>query len=190
VPALQLSTAVSRKTHGSAGDFDVALPLSGSPGIECRGGGATNDYQIVFTFSNNVESGTASIDSGVGTISGLPVFAGNTMTVNLTGVDNVQVLTVRLSGVTDQYFQTLPDALVSMGVLIGDTNGNASVNAADVAQTKSELGQPVSSTNFRTDVNANGVINSADDALVKSHAGESLPPAGPKSTSPKTTFRF
>ncbi|MGH8101601.1 MAG: dockerin type I repeat-containing protein, partial [Chthoniobacterales bacterium] len=181
VPALQLSTAVSRKTHGAAGDFDVALPLFVSPGgIECRSGGTTNDYQLVFTFSNNVESGTATIDSGIGTVSGPPVFAGNTMTVNLTGVGNVQVLLIRLSGVTDQYLQTLPDSSVSMGVLIGDANANGSVNAADVAQTKAELGQPVDSTNFRNDVNANGVINSADTALVKSHSGDSLPPAGPR----------
>ena len=30
VAALQISSAVSRKTHGSAGDFDVPLPLSGT----------------------------------------------------------------------------------------------------------------------------------------------------------------
>lgn len=178
VPALQLSSAVSRKTHDTAGDFDVSLPLSGAPGIECRSGGATNDYELVFTFNNNVESGTATIDSGIGTVSGPPVFAGNTMTVNLTGVNNVQVLTIRLSGVTDQYLQTLPDSIVSMGVLIGDTNANGTVNAADIAQTKGQLGQSVTGANFRNDVNANGVINSADGALVKSHAGESLPPAG------------
>src|SRR5256885_1949692 len=40
---------VSRKTHGGAGNFDVDLPLNGPPGIECRSGGATNDYQMVVT---------------------------------------------------------------------------------------------------------------------------------------------
>ena len=42
-------SAVSRKTQG-AGTFDINLPPSGSPGIECRSGGGTNDYRVVFTF--------------------------------------------------------------------------------------------------------------------------------------------
>jgi uncharacterized MnhB-related membrane protein len=65
---------------------------------------------------------------------------------------------------------------VSMGVLIGDVNGNAAVNATDVALTKSQVGQTVSGSNFREDVNANGLINSVDVALVKSKVGTALPP--------------
>src|SRR5205807_4041157 len=38
------SSAVSRKVHGAAGTFDVPLPLTGNVGVECRSGGATNDY--------------------------------------------------------------------------------------------------------------------------------------------------
>jgi hypothetical protein len=63
-----------------------------------------------------------------------------------------------------------------MGVLVGDTNANGTVNAADVAQTKSQLGQNVSVSNFRSDTNANGVINAADAAIIKQHSGTSLPP--------------
>ena len=47
-------SAVSRKTHGGAGTFDVNLPLTGTPGIECRTGGATNDYTMLVAFSGNV----------------------------------------------------------------------------------------------------------------------------------------
>ena len=58
-----------------------------------------------------------------------------------------------------------------MGVLVSDVNGNAS----DVSLTKSQVGQPVSSSNFREEVNANGVINAVDVALVKSKVGTALP---------------
>lgn len=97
------------------------------------------------------------------------------MTINLTGVATAQTLTVTLSGVTDRFSQVLPDTPVSMRVLIGDTNANGTVNATDVAQTKTQLGQAVTGTNFRTDVSANGAINSADIAIVKSHLGEGAP---------------
>ncbi len=47
--------------------------------------------------SNNLVSGNASVTSGTGNVSGAPIFADNTMTVNLTGVTDVQRLTVTLS---------------------------------------------------------------------------------------------
>jgi hypothetical protein len=68
------------------------------------------------------------------------------------------------------------DVPVSMGVLIGDVNGNAVVNASDVSLTKSQVGVPVSGSNFREDVNVNGTISSTDVALVKSKVGTALPP--------------
>ncbi len=47
---LQLTAAVSRKTHGGAGDFDDPLPLSGKPGVECRSSGGRTRF--VFSFTN------------------------------------------------------------------------------------------------------------------------------------------
>src|SRR4029077_101301 len=38
--SIQPVSAVSRKTHSFAGDFDVNLPITGNAGIECRTGGA------------------------------------------------------------------------------------------------------------------------------------------------------
>src|SRR3984893_8885189 len=165
--------AFSRKTHGGAGTFDVPLPLTGNVGIECRSGGATNDYQMIFEFANPVTVGSASVTSGAGSVSSFSV-SGSQVTVNLTGVTNVQRITVTLINVNDgTHMGNVP---VSMGVLIGDVNGNAVVNATDVALTKSQVGQPVSGSNFREDVNANGLINSVDVALVKSKVGTALPP--------------
>jgi uncharacterized MnhB-related membrane protein len=100
--------------------------------------------------------------------------SGSQVTVNLTGVTNVQVITVLLSNVNDGTHNG--DTSVSMGVLIGDVNGNAVVNASDVSLTKSQVGQAVSGTNFREDVNANGTISATDVALVKSDVGTALPP--------------
>jgi hypothetical protein len=63
-PALALVTAASRKVHGEAGTFDVPLTLAGTPSVESRSGGAMGDHTIVFTFSNNIATSSASVTSG------------------------------------------------------------------------------------------------------------------------------
>ncbi len=176
--------AVSRKIHGGAGTFDVDLGVSGPPGIECRSGGATDDYAIVVTFANSVTvsgSPQAQINSGVGTIGsggvsngGMVTVSGNTVTIPLTNVTNAQTITVRLNSVNSS-----ANVDIGMSVLAGDTGGNGTVNASDVSQTKSRAGQILDATNFRSDVNANGTINASDVALVKSQVGTSVPVAPP-----------
>jgi len=59
--------------------------------------------------------------------------------------------------------------------LIGDTNADAFVDSADIAQTKSQSGKGVTASNFREDVNADGFIDSADIGFVKSKSGTALP---------------
>jgi len=172
-PGPQLAGAVSRKTHGGEGTFDVPLPLSGNVGVECRSGGATNDYQMIFNFANSVTVGSAAVTSGTGSVSSFSV-SGSQVTVNLTGVTNAQTITVTLFNVNDG--TNSGDVPVSMGVLVGDVNGNGAVNASDVSLTKSQVGVPVTGLNFREDVNANGVINSVDVAQVKANVGTALPP--------------
>ena len=172
-PPVVPQSAFSRKTHGAAGTFDVPLPLTGNVGIECRSGGATNDYQMIINFTNSVTVRGASVTSGTSSMSSFTV-SGSQVTVNLTGVTNVQRITVTLFNVNDgTHMSNVP---VSMGVLIGDVNGNGAVNATDVALTKSQVGMPVGSGNFREDVNANGTITATDVAIVKSDVGTSLPP--------------
>ena len=172
-PPLTLSSAVSRKTHGGAGTFDVNLPLSSPFGVECRSGAA--GHTLVFTFSNPVVSGNASVTTGIGTVSGSPVFSGNTMTVNLTGVTDVQLITVTLSGVTDSFAQVLPNTPVSAKILLGDTTNNSTVNAGDVAQTKGQSGNVAGAGNFRNDTNVTGSINAGDVGQVKANSGHTLP---------------
>jgi autotransporter-associated beta strand protein len=172
-PSLRLIDAVSRKIHGSAGPRDISLPLTGEPGVESRS--SNGNHTLVFSFSNDVVSGNASVISGEG-IAGIPIFNGNTMTVNLSGVADVQKITILLSNVRDSLSQVLPDKSVKLNVLIGDTNGNRTVNATDIGQTKSQSGALVTGDNFRTDINASGSVNATDIAQAKANAGRTLPP--------------
>ena len=176
-------SAVSRKTHGAAGDFNINLPLTGNVGVECRSGGGTNDYTMVVTFANSVTvngSPQAQVVSGSGTVGtggasngGAVSISGAVVTIPLTNITNAQRIMVKLSGVSDG--MATGDVTIPMGILIGDTNGNAAVNASDVSQTKAQSGAAVTGSNFRTDVNANGSINASDVSAVKIRSGTSLP---------------
>src|SRR5437667_250865 len=66
-------SAFSRKVHGGAGTFDIPLPLTGNVGVECRSGGATNDYQMIINFMTTVTVGSASVTSGTGSVSSFSV---------------------------------------------------------------------------------------------------------------------
>ena len=168
-----LATAVSRKLQGVT-PFDINLPLTGTSGIECRSGGASNDYQVVVTFGGAVTFNNASLSTGTGSVSGTSGSGTASITVNLTGVTSGQRLTVFVAGVNDG--GNIFDVSVPMGVLIGDTNGNGTVSGSDVAQTKAQSGNAAGAGNFRTDVNASGGISSSDISIVKSRSGNVLPP--------------
>ena len=165
---MQLVSAVSRKPHGSAGTFDVDLPETGVPGIECRSGGPADSHMLVFTFTNNVSVQGARVSAGAGSVSNFTVVK-KQVTVNLTGITNAQTITVTLLGVSDG--TNTSDVEVNMVALLGDTNANGAVNSTDIGQTQSLSGQLVTSSNFREDVTVNGTINSSDIALVQSQSG-------------------
>ena len=163
---------VSRKVHGGAGTFDINL-LPPAPGIECRTGGTTGDFQMVISFALPVTMTSATVTAGTGSVASSSV-SSNVVTVNLTGVTNAQRLTVTLNGLADA--NGSGNVPVNMAVLLGDTNEDTAVNSADISQTKSRSGTVVGSTNFRSDVTIDGNLNSADIGLVKSKSGTALPP--------------
>ena len=80
----------------------------------------------------------------------------------LTHAASVQIIQVTLNGVYDSTNFAIP---------IGDTNGNGTVNASDLSQTKSRVGHAVNGTTFRSDVNANGYIDVVDVSIAKSSVG-------------------
>jgi hypothetical protein len=175
---------VSVKTHQGAGTFSINLPLDGSPGIEPRTGGSTNDHTVVVTFGGPVTVtgspqaqvfGIGCVGSG-GTCSpnGAVSVSGNTVTIPLTNVADAQVITIRLNGVSAPGAPNA-DVFIQMGILLADTNGDGSVNSGDTLQTRTRSGQTVDSSNFRSDVNRDGVINIGDVIVTRSRSGNSLP---------------
>jgi Kelch motif protein/dockerin type I repeat protein len=167
--------AVSRKAHGSAGAFDIDLPLAlldENIGIENRNGPVVGKHQIVVTFANPVTIGTASVMTGVGSVASSSV-NGAVVTINLAGVKDAQRLGVAISNVNDG--QRTGSVMIPMGVLSADPNGDRNVNSYDLYLIKLELGHSVTASNFRDDLDANGTINATDVSVVKLKSGAALP---------------
>jgi hypothetical protein len=168
------SSVVSRKIHNGV-PYDIPLPLvplSGAVGIECRSQTA-GQHQIVATFPAPVTVGSVAVTAGTG--SATFSVAGAVVTINLTGVTDIQRLGVTLTNVNSG--SGSGNILIPMGILAGDTSGNGAVSTTDVAQTKTAASTgTVTASNFRTDVNANGTVNTTDVSVVKSKSGNLLPP--------------
>jgi hypothetical protein len=174
------TSVVSRKTHGTAGDFDIDLPLTGNPGIECRNFQDTNSgrHQIVITFAatvtvNGSQNPKATLTAPNGGSVDTVEVSNSVVTVNLKDVGNEQTINITLLNVSDG--TNSGNVVIPMGVLLGDTTADGSVNSADIGQTKSQSGHAVTTSNFREDVTVDGSINSADIGLVKSKSGTALP---------------
>ncbi len=168
-PAFTLLSAVSRKTHGKYGAFDLALPLDRpEAAIEPRNGGPT---MIVLTFSEDIEpaASCANIVLSGGTCDNVSV-NGSEMAVTLSGVTQNACLSLALDGLASATARPLTgDVDVHVRVLLGKVNGSGPVDTADLSAIKAELFQPVTAENFRCDVHPDGVIDVRDLSYVKSN---------------------
>jgi len=159
------------------GGFAIDLPLTGTPGVECRSGGSQGNYTINFTFNNNLTS-VASVTTSCGTVTSSMIDGTDPhrYIVNLAAATcNAQDVTLTLTGVTDDQGNTLATASVTMGLLLGDVDGDGTVTTADFSLTKADNGQSTDGTNFREDVNVNGRIDRSDAKIVRQQVGTSLP---------------
>lgn len=169
-----LTGAALRKRQGSAGDFEVALPLSGEPAIESRGSG---ESRVVFTFNRNVTgAGSANATCGkVGTIKVDPADPHSLVVkFDAAGCDQ-SVVAVTLNDVMDDAGGTLATASVSFGILFGDVTADGTVDRDDRAALRAVLDQPVNSANFRADLNADGQIDRRDLERLQRFHGSHLP---------------
>ena len=87
---------------------------------------------------------------------------------------NTQNVTVTLSGVHDDQGNTLASVETTVGLLIGDVDGDGHVGNGDIGNIQGRLGEITDSTNFRDDINADGHINNQDVQLARAHRQESL----------------
>ena len=173
---LTLVSAASRKKHGNAGTFDIDLPLTGTPGVECRQGALGTATSIVFTFSDTVNS-VDSTSTSCGRVISTQA-SGSTVTVLLKDIQSscdgseVTVTLTRVNGDSG----TLASAAVTFGQLAGDINGDGTVDGNDLQSVRMNSGAGlVTDANFRNDVSGDGKVNHADISLTKAARGNSLP---------------
>ena len=163
-----LVSAASRLTNGSAGDFDIDMPLTGTSGVEDRD--AAGSFLAVFTFDAPVTSGSATVVGGTGT-AGAPTFSGNEMRVPLTGVTDVQSVTIEVSNVNGG----VEPVDVTFCFLIGDVDGSHVVDKPDRSQIETDRGQTVTGANFRDDINLSGVVDRPDLDAVRANKNHTCP---------------
>ena len=166
--SIQLVSAASRLTHGVAGTFDVAMPLTGTSGVEDR---SASTYNAVFTFDAPVTSGQVLVVSGTATV-GTILFSGNTMSAQLTGVTVAEVVTLRTQNINGDGLQ---HGDVPFGFLTGDANASRRVDKPDQTEVKGQVNQPVTSANFRDDLNIDGRIKNNDVQIIKTNKNHTIP---------------
>ncbi|MGI8956063.1 MAG: hypothetical protein ACR2II_03990 [Chthoniobacterales bacterium] len=158
------------------GGFAIDLPLTGSPGVESRRGGSQG-YTVNLTFNNNLTNvASAATSCGTVTSSMIDGTYPHRYIVNLSAPTcNAQDVVVTLTGVIDDQGGTLASAAITMGLLLGDVDGDRTVTNTDFSLTKADSRQTTEATNFREDLIVNGRIDLSDAKSVRQQIGTALP---------------
>jgi hypothetical protein len=185
VVAPTVASAVSRKTHGSAGTFDLPLDLSGAAAnatVEPRRFGVTGAGDALeVTFSEAVQGSGAggSVSPGQFTVTGGTIgsasISGTKLLLGLSGVTDQGVLTITLAGISDLAGNALGGTVtVYVRHLAGDATQNRSVAVSDLQAIKNTLGQTLAAANFLTDLNVSGSISVSDLQDVKNNLSHAV----------------
>ena len=174
---IALLGVVSRKTHGTAGTYDLPLdrsvPVDGAVTVEPRSVGGA--HSIVFQFNSTITSpGAVGVGRGAAPIGNVAALTGSgtEVSVDVANIPDNKRVTVTLTGVNGGS----GTYLVSIGFLKGDVNNSRSVNSSDISSVKAWSGQSTTPGNFLRDLNASGDINSSDISAVKAQSGLVLEP--------------
>lgn len=171
-PPPAIVTAVSRKTHGGAGVYDVVV--SGASAVEGRSGGVT---ELIVVFDGPIE-GVDGLDASdvsllEGAITEINIVNDSELHMSLSGVSSGLVVSVSFPGIGDLAGQAVEDILC-FRVLTGDVTGDGQVNVLDMVQVRNELNQEPNDSTFVLDVTADGVINVLDLVAVRNNLNQSV----------------
>jgi hypothetical protein len=173
-PPFALRGVTSRKAHGAAGTFALAIDptvaISGNVSIEPRDEGGS--HLVVFHMAESVSSiGSTSVVNAANAPVGSPVVttSGNEVRFALSGVPDASRIALSVNAINGTV-----NATAAMGFLVGDINNSRTVNASDIIMTRNRIGQTVNASNYKADINASGTIDTADVAAVKNNAGGGL----------------
>ncbi len=165
-----LISVVSRKSHGSAGSFDLPLNrnagINGPVTVEPR---ADATHTVVFRFDATITTpGALLVSNGSGTA----LASGQEVVVTLTDIGDNQRTTVSLTNVHGAGI----DVSVSLGFLTGDVNSSQGINSQDVTAMKARAGQVTDGSNFWFDLNLSGNVTASEVAAVKARVNTTLNP--------------
>jgi hypothetical protein len=174
--------AVSRQIHGTAGTFDIDLPLSGGPGIECRK--STNQsglYTVVLTFSDPLVRVDQAVfefpDPGQGTEIFGDIDSADTHNYIITLFVGFtpRIINMALHNVVDSAGDFSARVPISMGLLIGDVNATGRTDSGDVTAVRNRTISIPDQQTCRFDVNLDGRIDSGDVTVTRNASVTVLP---------------
>lgn len=174
----EIVDAQSVKVHGTAGEhalpITLSVPLDGAITIEPRMAAPGHIVRIgilpaIQTIGQVLVLDSQSQTAGNATAEFTP---GSTqLTLRLSNVADGKRVRIRLDDVN----QTGVSPELTLGFLVGDVGGSATVSAADVAGQKAKGIVVVPPLNARFDINLDGVLSEADLRMLKSRAGSTVP---------------
>ncbi|MBP7937832.1 MAG: hypothetical protein KA354_24595 [Phycisphaerae bacterium] len=186
-PAVQFVSAVSRKTHGTMGTFDIDLmaPMGGfDVAVECRKNGPT---KVLVTFDELiVGSGpggvavpvdVAVVDSAgsIITVSAVSI-VNDELTIDMSGAANASRVKIMFPGITG-ISGSVCTGSICLVAFLGDVNGDGRVNVQDMTPVRNNTGE-VPLVHHRCDANTDGRINTLDMTAVRNNVGLIVPPGG------------
>lgn len=177
-PEVPVVSIGSSKPHGVGGASHQVSMLGSNLAVEPRTRGAAGDYSIVFRCAHPLVSvGSVAVTGAATVVSSAIAADPREYVVNLTSVGNAQTLAITLTNVLDSQGNQSAAIGASLGILIGDSNGDGAVNSGDALQTRGRAGQAADAANFRSDINADGTVNSGDTISIRARSGTALPTA-------------